>query len=170
MLEVLILGYGNTLRSDEALGIHAAHALQDFYRDDPRVRVLAASQLTWEFAEDVSQGQFVVFIDTAAGDAPGTITTAVVEPEPPATRIMHHCAPCHLLHAAGQLYGDAPQAVAITMTAASFDAGKRLSPQILENMPRLLEIAKQLVSQWKLARTISLLATSDLACNSHDGG
>ncbi len=166
MLEVLIIGYGNTLRSDDALGVHAAHALQDFYRDDAKVRALAASQLTWEFAEDVSQARFVIFLDAALGEAPGIITTTAVEPQPPATRITHHCAPCHLLHAAGQLYGDAPQAVTATMAAASFNLGSGLSVRVVENMPRLLEVAKQLVSDWKSDRIVRLGKTSDLLCNS----
>ncbi len=150
MPDVLILGYGNTLRSDDALGVHAAHALQDFYRDDAWVRVLATSQLSLDIAEDLSQAQFVLFIDATEGGPPGEILSEPLAPADDNPRFTHHCTPRSLLMAAKRLYGNAPAAVSLTMAGASSEVGMGLSREIQSRLPYLLEHAKSIVSQWRL--------------------
>ncbi len=144
MPDVLILGYGNMLRGDDALGIHAAHALQDFYRDDGGVRVLATSQLTPELAEDLSQVQFVLFIDAAEGGPPGDIFWECLTPAEENIRFTHHCTPRTLLAAAKQLCGEAPSAMGLTMAGTSFEVGVGLSPEVQSALPDLLEAAKEI--------------------------
>ncbi len=159
MSGILILGYGSTLRSDDALGIHAAHALQEFYRDQAGVRVLATSQLTLELAEDVSQAQFVLFIDAAEGEPPGEISRECLEPEEENLRFTHRCTPRMLLKAAGRLYARAPSAMSLTMAGASFAVGMGLSPEIESRLPDLLEEAKAIVSNWRVNLRMNKLQT-----------
>ncbi|MFI5043071.1 MAG: hydrogenase maturation protease, partial [Acidimicrobiales bacterium] len=69
---VLVIGYGNTLRSDDGVGWHAAALLAE----DPRlagVEVLAVHQLTPELALDMSRATLVILIDAGADDPPGAI-------------------------------------------------------------------------------------------------
>ncbi len=66
MTETLIIGYGNLLRGDDAVGCHAAHELEQHYRDDPEVEVIATQQLTPEMAEDVSRCGLVLFLDASS--------------------------------------------------------------------------------------------------------
>jgi len=147
---ILILGYGNTLRSDDALGIHAAHELQNFYCDDAGVRVLATSQLMVELAEDVSQAQLALFVDAAEGGSPGRIVVECLAPEAEAVRFTHHCPPRTLLAAAKHLYGRAPEAMSITMVGSSFDVGMGLSSEVQSSLPRLLDDVKRIVTDWRL--------------------
>ncbi len=156
---ILILGYGSTLRSDDALGVHAAHALQEFYCDQAGVRVLATSQLTLELAEDVSQAQFVLFIDAAEGRPPGDISQECLAPEEENIRFTHRCTPRLLLKAARQLYGRAPSAMSLTMAGASFAIGMGLSREIQSRLPHLLEEAKAIVSNWRLDLRMNKLQT-----------
>jgi hydrogenase maturation protease len=149
MTDVLILGYGNTLRGDDALGIHAAHALHDFYCNDGGVRVLATSQLSLDFAEDLSQAQFVLFIDAAAAGSPGKIFTEPLLPAEEQVRFTHHCSPGTLLMVAKRLYGRAPAAASLTMAGSSSEVGVGLSDRIQSKMPELLEQAKRIVSDWR---------------------
>ncbi len=150
MPAILILGYGSTLRSDDAIGVHAAHALQEFYCDQAGVRVLATSQLTLELAEDVSQAQFVLFIDAAEGWPPGEIIRESLAPDGETIRLTHRCTPRALLTAARLLYGRAPSALSLTMTGSSFAVGMGLSGEIQSRLPDLLEEAKKIVSNWRL--------------------
>ena len=80
MTGTLIIGYGNLLRGDDAVGCHAAHELEQHYRDDPEVEVIATQQLTPEMAEDVSRCGFVLFLDASSAEKPGTIRQSRVLP------------------------------------------------------------------------------------------
>ncbi len=74
---VLVIGYGNALRSDDGVGWHAAALLAD----DPRlagIDVLALHQLSPELALDMSRASLVILVDAGVDDPPGTI--AVLRP------------------------------------------------------------------------------------------
>ncbi|MEO8391518.1 MAG: hydrogenase maturation protease [Chloroflexota bacterium] len=59
---ILIIGYGNPLRSDDAIGQQIAQAMKDrLNRSD--VEVLLTYQLTPELIYSISEAQLVVFID-----------------------------------------------------------------------------------------------------------
>ncbi len=152
MLDVLILGYGNTLRGDDALGIHAAHALHELYCTDGGIRVLATSQLTPDLAEDISQAQMILFIDAAASGLPGEIHSEEISLADEKVRFTHHWTPRTLLMLSKQLYGRAPLAMTLTMAVASSEIGVGLSQEIEHRLPQLLERAKAIVSGWRLRR------------------
>jgi hypothetical protein len=68
----LIVGYGNSLRSDDGVGWHTAGLLAG----DPRLagaRVLARHQLLPELAADVGRASLVVLVDAATQGAPGSV-------------------------------------------------------------------------------------------------
>ena len=70
--DVLVIGYGNTLRTDDGVGRLAAERLAD----DPRldgVRVIGRHQLTPELALDVSQAALVVFVDASQSPSGGHV-------------------------------------------------------------------------------------------------
>jgi hydrogenase maturation protease len=160
MLDVLILGYGNTLRGDDALGIHAAHALHDFYCTDGGIRVLATSQLTLDLAEDISQARMILFIDAAAAGLPGEIHSEEILPATEKIRFTHHWTPRTLLMLSKQLYGTAPSAVSLTMAVASTEVGVGLSQEAEHRLPELLVRAKTIVSKWRLDNAGNKLRSS----------
>lgn len=160
MLDVLILGYGNTLRGDDALGIHAAHALHDFYCTDGRVRVLATSELTFDLAEDIAQARIIIFIDAAVSGLPGEIHSEEILPAGEKVRFTHHWTPRNLLMLCKQLYGHAPSAISLTMAGASSEVGVGLSQEIEHRLPELLERAKTIVSGWRLEHGENTLRTA----------
>jgi hydrogenase maturation protease len=76
--DVLIIGYGNALRTDDGLGWHAAGVLAA----DPRLAgatILRRHQLTPELALDIGSAARVIFIDASNG-APGSVTIEPIEP------------------------------------------------------------------------------------------
>ncbi len=151
MPDVLILGYGNTLRGDDALGIHVAHALHDFYCTDGGVRVLATSQLTFDLAEDISQAAMILFIDATVSGLPGDIHSEGILPADEKVRFTHHWTPRTLLMLCKQLYGTVPSAISLTMAIASSEVKVGLSQEIEHRIPELLERAKAIVAEWRFA-------------------
>jgi hydrogenase maturation protease len=142
---VLVLGIGNPMRGDDAAGCHAAHTLEQLYRGDPQVEVMAVHQLTPELADDVSQSGFVLFLDAATGEPPGTIRWKMVSPASGPRAFSHHLTPWSLLAAAQSLYGDAPAACSLSIAGASFELGKRLSTLVADRMPELLRRARGII-------------------------
>jgi hydrogenase maturation protease len=154
----LIIGYGNPTRGDDAIGCQAARTLEQHFWNDPDVEVIAAQQLTPEMAEDLSQREFVLFLDASFGQPPGTITRITVSPEPGPVGLSHHFTPSSLLTAAEQLYGDAPFAMSITMAGWSFELGQKMSQIATRRMPDLIRLAQEAVDTHRHKTPASHLA------------
>ncbi|MDR3678090.1 MAG: hydrogenase maturation protease [Acidobacteriota bacterium] len=141
---VLIIGYGNPLRSDDALGWHASRLLSQALTGEG-VEVITCHQLTPELAERLSQCRRAVFIDADAEGKPGDIHRRSVRPQTPtSSSFTHTCTPSGLLASAQQLYGHRPRAIAITVTAQTFEFGETLSPVVSAALPKVVE----LVCEW----------------------
>ena len=145
MPKTLIIGYGNLLRGDDAVGCHAAHELEQLYRDAADVEVIASQQLTPELADDVSRSNFVLFLDACSGEYPGTIRRARVMPDAAPSGFTHSLTPASLLTAAEQLYGDAPEAMSLTLAGWSFQLSNRLSPGARQLLPEFIRQARETV-------------------------
>jgi hydrogenase maturation protease len=143
---VLIVGYGNPLRSDDGTGWYAARRLAT----DPRLagaRVLACHQLAPELAEDVSQASLVVLLDAAAEGDPGSVAVRCIQPwaDPPPLAWSHHLDPAALAGLASALYGAVPPIVLVSVAAATFAPGDRLSPILQRALPGVVETVAEVV-------------------------
>lgn len=145
MNRVLVIGLGNPIRGDDAIGCHAAHALEKLYRDDPQVDVMAVHQLTPELADDVAQRDFVLFLDAAIGDKAGVIQQTNISAAPGKHGFSHHLSPSTLMSAAESLYGDAPAAICLTMAGRSFELGDQLSVVASKHIGRLIKRAQETI-------------------------
>ena len=135
MGKVLIIGYGNPLRSDDGFGWHASRLISREVAGHD-VEVITCHQLTPELAEPLSQCQRAVFIDADAEGQPGEIHRRPVRPQAStSSAFTHTCTPSGLLSSAQQLYGRRPQAIVITVTAQSFEFGDALSPVVAAALP-----------------------------------
>jgi hydrogenase maturation protease len=140
----LIIGYGNPLRSDDALGWHASRLLAGVLKGAD-VEVITCHQLTPELAEPLSRCQRAVFIDADAQGEPGEIHCRIARFQASTSATFtHNSTPSGLLASARQLYGHRPKAIIITVTAASFEFGDALSPVIAAALPKVVEM----VCQW----------------------
>jgi hydrogenase maturation protease len=127
---ILVIGYGNSLRSDDGIGWHAAARLAGDTRLGGAV-VLQRHQLTPELALDVSGASLVIFVDAVDGDEAGSITVRRLD-QPAATGSAwsHHLEPASLLALARDLYGTSPEAFGVSVGTATLDVGDRLSPPL----------------------------------------
>ena len=148
----LVIGYGNTLRSDDGAGPFVARALEG--RVPAGTRVLDAHQLTPEMAIDISVATRVVFVDaidatretapreTAPRETAPRETApresapqesgprvSRLEPEPGADPLNPHASdPGSLLWLAKTLFGGAPEAWLVAIPGIEFGFGEDLSP------------------------------------------
>src|SRR5690348_5959718 len=91
MARILILGYGNPLRSDDGLGWRAAQALSDSSHGE--VEVHTCHQLLPEVVELASRADAVFFIDAARDGEPGEVRCTPILPEKSAPRFSHQLSP-----------------------------------------------------------------------------
>jgi hydrogenase maturation protease len=145
-MKTLILGYGNTLRKDDGLGVYAAETLGSLSLPND-VEIRTYHQLSPELSFILAQVDHAIFIDAALdsnGEKPGTIKTRALQPctSQPGS-ITHHFDPETLLAMAETLYGHVPQAMLFSVTAASFDLEEGLSPEVTAALPVLIESIKK---------------------------
>ncbi len=146
MMKTLILGYGNTLRKDDGLGVYAALALAALTLPDD-VEIRTYQQLSPELSPVLAQVDQAVFIDAALASSeeePGSIKTRALKPRTTQPgSITHHFDPETLLAMAETLYGHAPHATLFSVAAASFDLEEGLSPEVTSALPILVESIKK---------------------------
>lgn len=143
---VLVVGYGNALRTDDGLGWHAAER----FAQDPRfdgVVVLQRHQLTLELALDISTATLVVLVDSTSGSAPGELAVSHVERATAGDSTWsHHLGPGVLLALAHELYGRAADVFVVSCGVQSLEIGDRLSPLVEAALPRVVDAVADLVA------------------------
>lgn len=139
MSRIVVLGYGNPLRGDDAIGWLAAQELQSRLQDDT-VTVIATHQLNPEHAELVAKAELALFIDASAEVPTGTVRQTVINPADSSARPSnHHLTPETLLACARDLYGAWPKAVLLAVGAREFAYGE-MSREVAQALPILLEV------------------------------
>lgn len=142
---VLVIGYGNPLRSDDGVGQAVVEQLEAGRRS-PSLETLACHQLLPEHCEPVSLAERVIFVDAAAGQSPGAIEIREITAVPNhSAGLIHDFTPQTLLAYAELLYGRSPQAYLVTATGYSFDHGDTLSQEMTAVLPDLLRQVNSLI-------------------------
>lgn len=143
---ILVIGYGNTLRGDDALGCVVAERMEQ--RFDPScVRVLTCHQLTPELAEPISKVDLVIFVDACAARPAGDVDCRRVVPEEQTSPgLDHHALPGQLLALSKRLYGQVPAACIFSVGGESWELGTSLSPAIQAAIPRVIGSIENLIA------------------------
>ncbi len=129
---VLLIGYGNTLRGDDALGPMAIERLRSLLLNAElaEAEFVSCQQLAPELAERLASCDLALFVDAACDGDAGTVRVKRLSPEAgDAASLTHHVKPEVLLELANALYGHAPQAMLVTGTGAVFESCEKLSGQ-----------------------------------------
>jgi hydrogenase maturation protease len=148
MTRILIVGYGNPIRGDDALGWRAAERLRELVTD-PDVEILTLHQLAPELMEPLSQVDLAIFIDAAAaGPEPGAVLERRIEPRASgAASFTHHATPEALLWAARALYGRAAEGRMISVTGADFSYSMDLSPTVQARLEDVVAAVLRLIGK-----------------------
>ncbi len=127
--ERIVIGYGNSDRSDDGLGPYVVQELKTRLADLPAISFISAQQLAPELAEDLAGADEVVLIDATVEKLPSGIRWTTVEPsvEPP-FYLTHSLSPGFLVNLIEWLYQSRPKVRMLSIQGDCFDHGSGLSP------------------------------------------
>jgi hydrogenase maturation protease len=148
----LIVGYGNPDREDDGVAWHILHALTtklgldspDSYEDEfPESALIDFTfylQLTPEMAEDISDYEYVCFVDAHTGNIPEPVRLINVESEFQASPFTHHLTPQSLLSMCETIYGKKPDAALLSVLGHRFLFSRELSAETAQLVPQAVEL------------------------------
>lgn len=142
-IEVLVIGYGSTLRGDDGIGPAVAEDVAALGL--PGVRVIVAHQLTPELAAEMTGVRRVVFVDSTIRDE--GVRVIRVESEPTSTVMTHAADPCGLMALCEALDGIRPEAWLVTAAGAEFGFREGLSPTGRENAREAIACVERLIRE-----------------------
>ncbi len=121
---LLVIGFGNTLRSDDGVGQRVANAIEA--EGWPNVSTLSVTLLTPELAEPVSRAERVIFVDAETGGE-AVVRLRPVMPAQSSQLIAHAASAETVLALARDVFGGVPRAWMLTIPARSLEIGEDLS-------------------------------------------
>ena len=124
--QFLVIGYGNTLRSDDGVGQKVAEIVDSWNLEG--MRSLWVHQLTPELADDIAQVDTVIFVDAVIGDRSNAeIEIQSLENISADENFGHSINPRSLLYLSQAIYGKTPQSYLILIPGFNFNFGEELS-------------------------------------------
>lgn len=138
----LVLGFGNTLRGDDAAGPLLAERVAA--RAWPGVVAQAVPQLTPELAAALAEYDAVVFADARRGGDAVTLVPLAPAAQLTGAALGHPSDPRWLLALAAAVYGARPVAWLLTLPGREFALGAALSAATRA----ALEVAERQLGQW----------------------
>jgi len=139
MGQALVIGFGNSLRGDDGVGLHLAAIATEISSS----RVRAVAQLTPELAPELAAAARVLFID-AWQQAGATPQLQRLEPDGQVPAFSHQLSPLQLLALSSALYGAQPIAHQLLVPASRMELGEGFSAALLTQLPE----AERLLRQW----------------------
>jgi hydrogenase maturation protease len=144
----MILACGNTLRSDDGVGLLLASWASTRFREDARITVVIRQQWTPDLAEEIAQCESVLFIDCSLDAAPGSVQVVEVHLLAPTVGLAtHHTGAAELLCFCRDLYGTLPRnALLLTVGAGSIELGAELSEPVAASIPHARAMLEDIVA------------------------
>ena len=143
-MHVVVLGVGNTLLSDEGIGVRAIEKLQLDYILPPEVVVIDGGTTGMEMLEDLSNADHLIIIDAVrSGRAPAAIVRLADEQVPVffKTKLSPHQIGLSDVLATLAFIGEQPGGVTVIgVEPVSLETGMVLSPQVEARLPELMDL------------------------------
>lgn len=157
----LIIGYGNELRGDDAIGPKVAEIVASWHLQP--VKTIITQQLAPELVNDIAASDYVIFVDACSDQCHARtvqLDPIVVGSHLPRTlpNNSHNCHPLALLNLAKQLYGQAPQAWFLQVPSESFELGKGISSTAQRGCDQAVRIIEQFWKTYQQPAWMSLPA------------
>lgn len=124
--QCLVIGYGNTLRRDDGVGVEVAQTIAAMKLHG--VNVITHQQLVPELAAPISESRAVIFVD-ADPNAKNEAALKPIEASSSVEIMAHAPNPGSLLALARELFGRHPRAWSLAVPAEDFGYGIGLSPR-----------------------------------------
>lgn len=141
---ILIIGYGNTLRSDDGAGQLVAEKIDNLQWEN--VRTIAVHQLTPELAFDIAESEKVIFIDAySCTENEAKLKVESLKIEEDQVILAHSINPKSLLNLSHKLYDKLPPAWWVLIPAINFDFGENISVVTNLNIESAITCIKDLI-------------------------
>lgn len=140
---LLVIGYGNTLRSDDGVGPRTVEIIEGL--NLPGVCTMSCDLLTPELADPVAACDQVVFVD-ASVDAPSEVQLRPLLPAESSQVMAHAADPRTVLALARDVFGRSPRAWWLTIPVENLGIGESLSPCALRGLSEAVEKLKRLAA------------------------
>jgi hydrogenase maturation protease len=145
-IPILIFGYGNLSRGDDALGPLLLEIIQN--RIEPgSVEILNDFQLQVEHALDLEDRNLVLFIDASVA-CKGAFDFRELKPAHDKSYTTHAMSPAAVLQVYQTIkHQNPPPCFLLSIQGEQFELGSALSPKARENLKRAGHYAEQLLKQ-----------------------
>lgn len=143
--EMLVIGYGNSLRGDDCLGIVAANEISNW--NLAGVQCLCLHQLTPELAPILAKVTFALFLDAQSNHVGDSSRIQALSLDLCQSQGFsgHRLEPATLLQLAKQAYGESPQSWLITIPGFEFELGEKISSEGQKSLKNAMVLAKELL-------------------------
>lgn len=148
--KITILGVGNELLSDEGVGTHIARELEKI-EIPPYVEIFEGGTDGFGLLNIICDTDYLIVIDSLKGGGkPGSIYRFDIEDAPSCPDLfktsVHQVGILEVINLSG-LIGKTPQTVVIGIEPKKITTGMELSPEILEKVPRVIELVLEEVNK-----------------------
>lgn len=142
-IHTLIIGIGNTLRSDDGLGWAVVEQLSRECIMGYDIHTVY--QLSPELAQWMAAVHLVIMIDASYEGEPGEMSIRPLSlPAQTSAVSTHDTTPEELAALTKAVYGQCPPIVLVTMTGADFSMGDKLSSIVAQRIPIVSAAVRQL--------------------------
>ncbi|MGA7953237.1 MAG: hydrogenase maturation protease [Gloeobacterales cyanobacterium] len=142
---VLVIGYGNDLRNDDAVGKRVAEAVATWKLS--YIQALAVHQLTPELTVKLTKVERAIFVDAHTATPDQEVQVRPLEPVHTGEISGHTGNPQSLLALTKVLYNHCPQAWWVTIPGINFQVGDSLSFIAKQGISMALERIRQLIQE-----------------------
>lgn len=163
---ILVIGYGNSLRSDDGAGCRVADIVASW--DLPYVRSLTVHQLTPELAEPIAQSDLTIFVDACVSNNVSDFVSQQTQSKPTmqvqeilvtenlasglsandlTAGIGHLSDPRSLLLLAQQVYGNTPVVYSLLLPGVNWEFGEQLSDITSKSIEQAVDFIRTLCTK-----------------------
>ncbi len=154
----LIVGYGNELRGDDAVGAQVANTVASW--NLPQVSSIVVHQLLPELATKLAAVDYVIFVDACGEESCArTIQLSPIsatQSNRTATALTRAHSAQGLLALTQKLYGHTPQAWLLQVPTESFDFGKQLSSTALRGSDQAVQTIERFLINYQVPYPMAL--------------
>jgi hydrogenase maturation protease len=141
--DILVIGYGNTLRRDDGIGPRVAASIDA--ATYPGVRVVTCFQLVPELATEIADSRLVIFVDALTNPQRAGVQLRRITAEEMTECSTHSSDPRSLLALTQAVYERVPESWWVMVPGEDFGFGERLSPLAEENVCKTIDCLKSLI-------------------------
>ncbi len=141
--EILIYGYGNPGRQDDALGVMLAERIEQWAHDNKlqNIHTECNYQLNIEDAHKISLFDIVIFADASKENIEGYSYTTL-EPSAKTNFTMHAVSPAFILYLCNQIYGNNPASYLLHIKGFDWQFMQEISEGAKTNLDHAISFLK----------------------------